>query len=215
AGDILNVFQLDSEHIAFYLLDVVGKGVPAALLSVTLSRFLSPLAGSSLLESADSPGNFPSPSELATELNKRFPMDDDNQQNFTLLYGYYNPRTRELSFVSAGHPGPLYIPAEGQPEILDCDGFPVGIFPEPDYVDHTLVLQPGDRIVLYSDGLLDAENPHGAYFEKKGLLDWADQEHESLQDEMTTLHDRVTSFCNGHSQTDDISVLAMRVRQEP
>jgi sigma-B regulation protein RsbU (phosphoserine phosphatase) len=108
----------------------------------------------------------------------------------------------------------LYIPANGDPQIIDCEGFPVGILPDPDYVDHTLVLQPGDRIVLYSDGLLDAENPQGDYFEKRGLLDWADQEHDSLQDEIATLHDRVTSFCEGHSQTDDISVLALRVRHD-
>ena len=210
AGDMFNVFRLDSENIAFYLLDVVGHGVPAALLSVTLSRLLSPQSGSSLLFSSEPHGSrLLSPSELATELNKRFPMSERNEQNFTLLYGYFNIQSRQFRYVCAGHPGPVYTPLNDRPEILDTPGYPIGIADEPDYIDQTLTLSPGDRIILYSDGLLDAQNRSGAFFGKEGLVDCVAQRHGSLRDEVRCLHDRVVNWCDGQSPKDDISVLAM------
>lgn len=215
AGDIFNVFQLDDQNIAFYLLDVVGHGVPAALLSVTLSRFLSLQAGSSLLFSSDSKENrLLSPSELATELNKRFPMDERNEQNFTLLYGYFNLQTRQFRYVCAGHPGPVFMPANDAPEILDTPGFPIGFADEPDYVDQALSLSPGDRIILYSDGLLDAENPKGEFFGKEGLMECVAERHDSLHDEVRSLQDSVVGWCAGQSPNDDISVLAMSLLED-
>jgi sigma-B regulation protein RsbU (phosphoserine phosphatase) len=207
AGDIFNVFQLDREHIAFYMLDVVGHGVPAALLSVTLSRFLSSLAGSS-------DHRLLSPDELATELNRRFPMNERNEQYFTLLYGCLHLETRVLRYVSAGHPGPVHMPVDGAARILEVAGYPIGIVEEPGYVEHCLSLSPGDRIFLYSDGLLDAENPMGACFGKEGLMDCIAQRRDSLHDQVRLLEERVGSWCDGQSPKDDISVLAMSLLQD-
>ncbi len=210
AGDIFNVFQVDQQNIVFYLLDVVGHGVPAALLSVTLSRLLSPLTGSSLLFTSDSTGRrLLSPSELATELNKRFPMSDDNGQYFTLLFGCLNVQTSQCRFVSAGHPGPVYLPVNDAPEFLDTSGYPIGIVEQPGYVDHAVSLSPGDRLILYSDGLLDAENPSGSFFGKEGLLESVTDRHHSLDDVIRSLRHRVVSWCDGQSAMDDISVLAL------
>jgi sigma-B regulation protein RsbU (phosphoserine phosphatase) len=215
AGDIFNLFQVDQENIVFYLLDVVGHGVSSALLSVTLSRLLSPLTGSSMLFASDSTEHrLLSPSELATELNKRFPMSDDGGQYFTLLLGSLNLETRQCRFVSAGHPGPVYMPVNDTPEILDASGFPIGIVEEPGYVDQTVSLSPGDRLILYSDGLLDAEDPSGSFFGKEGLMESVTDHHHSLEEAIESLRHRVVSWCDGQSANDDISVLAVSLLED-
>ncbi|MCB9089082.1 MAG: response regulator [Calditrichae bacterium] len=108
AGDILNIFNLSDHEIGFYVLDVSGHGVPAALLSVTLSRLLSPvLDDASLLKSQIShpPGyEITPPEKVANQLNKRFQIDLESGQFFTMLYGIINTRTREMRYVSCGHP---------------------------------------------------------------------------------------------------------------
>jgi len=210
AGDIFNVFKLDDEHIVFYLLDVVGHGVPAALLSVTLSRIISPQYNEAGRPAADSLSyRLLSPREVATELNQRFPMSDEDGQNFTLLYGCLNVESKELRFVSAGHPGPVYIPANDKPRILEAYGFPIGIAVDPEYEDHRIHLSPGDRFLMYSDGLLDAENRDGSFFGTEGLLKCLDQRVDPLKETIRQLEERVMHWCDGKSPNDDISVLAM------
>lgn len=212
-GDIFNFFELDEQYIGFYLLDVVGHGVPAALLSVTLSRLLLPVAGtSSVLFSSDASGRRPKrPSELANELNKLFQISESNEQYFTLLFGTMNRDTKELRYVSAGHPGPVYVPVDGCPQFLDVPGFPIGVQEEPDYEDERIVLKHGDRILVYSDGLLDAQNYQGQFFGKQGLLECVAEQQGSLQKSVRKLEERLMSWCEGHEPDDDISLLALSV----
>ncbi len=107
AGDILNIFQLDQDHWGFYILDVSGHGVAAALLSVTLHRVLSPVpTPTSLLTRAKDGGStheILSPAEVCRRLNGLFPMDPVTRQYFTLVYGVLYLKAREVRYVSAGH----------------------------------------------------------------------------------------------------------------
>lgn len=215
AGDIFNVFMIDQNHIAFYLLDVVGHGVPAALLSVTLSRFISPLTGPSILSPEGPTGNhILSPSGMATALNNRFPMDSNNEQYFTLFYGCLNLPTREMQYVAAGHPGPLVVPANDAPRIIEVEGYPIGLVDEPDYIDQCLTLKPGDRVMLYSDGLVDCQNPQGQHFGESQLIQSVDSRYVSLDQDVASLQSRIATWCDGRAPDDDISLLAMRLAGE-
>lgn len=213
AGDIFDVFKLDDSHVGFYLLDVSGHGVPAALLSVTLSRILSPLSGGSsvLFSNGVEQDQLNSPSMVATELNERFQMNDDYAQYFTMLFCVLNTDTNELSFVSAGHPGPVYIPRDGKPRILEAGGFPVGIDDTPEYTDEKIKLRPGDRIILYSDGLMDIESPTNGFYGSSNLVEFSHGSHQSIDAMMTELDAQLMSWCEG-SHFDDISVLAMEMK---
>ena len=212
AGDIFNVISLSEELLGIYVLDVVGHGVPAALLSVTLSRFLSPTAGnSSVLFSSAPDGKRPlTPAELATELNRQFPMHDSGQF-FTLLFGYYDTRTRELRYVSAGHPGPVHIPAAGPPQYLRTEGFPIGVSDQPAYREECLTLAAGDHILFYSDGLSEAENAAGEYFGVERIQQCLAQRPHNVEQAIDCLVQGITGWCGGERQKDDISILAMAV----
>ncbi len=212
AGDIFNAFQLDSDHIGFYLLDVVGHGVPAALLSVTLSRFLTPSADPSSDPFLSAANHLLLPSEVASELNRRFPMSDhSSSQFFTFLFGTLNIRSKELCYVSAGHHAPVYIPVGGEPRLLNAtaNGLPIGIQEDEVFRNERLQLSAGDCIVLYSDGLVEAQDPRGELFGESRLVQCLGASRQSVDSNMNALEQRILNWCDGKPPTDDISVLAV------
>ena len=142
-----------------YVLDVVGHGIAAALLSVAVSRVLSPAPNSFLLRPRDDgPGySLRPPAEVGNELNRRFPWDRATEQFFTLVYGVLDVRTREFRFICAGHPPPIHTRAGSDAlSVLNGPaGVPIGVA-EADYVEQSVCLQPGDRLYCYSDGVSEA-----------------------------------------------------------
>jgi sigma-B regulation protein RsbU (phosphoserine phosphatase) len=220
AGDILDVFRIDDRRAGLYLLDVSGHGVPAALLSVAVSRVLSPRWEGSLLFSAagpapggspDGPGLLP-PAAVASRLNTRFPMDGARQY-FTFLYGIMDLEAREFRFVSAGHPGPIRVSREGRPQPLDGSGLPIGWFPDAVYQEQSVRLSPGDRLYLFSDGIPEA--PGGAGGEAFGLerVSRALEQGRGvgLAASLEDLLGEIQEWCRGGRPADDLSLLALEV----
>ena len=113
AGDGLNVIPLGNGNVGLYILDVSGHGVASALLSVTLSRLLSPPSEpSSILtrgEVVRDRFDITPPAEVASHLNRLFPFDPVTEQFATLVYGILNVATGRFCYVSAGHPGPVHL----------------------------------------------------------------------------------------------------------
>jgi sigma-B regulation protein RsbU (phosphoserine phosphatase) len=216
AGDTLGVVPLDDRYLEFYVIDVSGHGLPAALLSVTLNHWLSPTAdrlglfagarGSALRNGV------PSPAEVADKLNKQFPFDSKTGQYFTLIYGLLDTKTREFRFVTAGHPLPIHVPRDGEPVVQPSDGFPIGIVPTPRYQEKIVKLKAGDRIYLYSDGLIDAVNtgqePLGLDRLRRAL---SSTRGGSIQDSVSGLIRQVKNWSEGTRIEDDVSVLAFEV----
>ena len=214
AGDIFNVFLLDEKEVGLYLLDVSGHGVVAALLSVVLSRILSPAPSPpSVLKqcSAGSEDRLLPPAEVAERLNRQFPMDPVTRQYFTLLYGMLNPETREFRYVSAGHPGPVYLSGTAEPVILEVSGFPIGFFEGVHYEEHSVAMKPGDRLYLYSDGVTEALNRKGQEFGKERLIRALDQSRSGpLKESVASLLETIEECCDARLE-DDISVLAIEI----
>ena len=220
AGDILNVFRLDDDHVGMYVLDVVGHGVAAALLSVAVSRLLSPTPNSFLVRPCEgSPGyRLLPPSEVAAQLNRRFPWDPATEQFFTLLYGVLNLRTREWRFVSAGHPGPIYLARNSEtPRILrGLEGVPIGVGKEETYQEQVLILQPGDRLYLYSDGISEAMNGEGKPFDTQRLLDALMRSRGGpLAESLAALWQAVETWRKSSALDDDASLVAVEIADRP
>lgn len=205
AGDTLNVFQLDEEHVAFYLADVSGHGVPAALLSVTVSRVLSPA-----FQSAD---QLLRPAELARRVNGRFLADDDNIQTqyFTLLYGVLDVAARTLHHVCAGHCPPIHLPVTGEAAQLEGSNPPIGWLPEAEYETQSTTLQPGDRLYVHSDGLVEAPSPDGEQFGESRLIRTLREcRTVPLAASLSHVREEVETWCN-RSRQDDVSMVALEV----
>jgi sigma-B regulation protein RsbU (phosphoserine phosphatase) len=219
AGDTLNVFYLDEEYIGLYLLDVSGHGVPAALLSVSLSRDLNPsLDQSDLLKEPipEAPGyRLISPEDVADRLNQRFPLDLNTGQYFTIQYGHLNIKSGVFKFFSAGHPPMIHIKKDGSSEVLLVRSTPIGFLAGPDkiYKERTLELAAGDRLYLYSDGIIEAINPEREQFGVKRL-----RNHLSklttipLADTLDQLNREIAQWTAGQGCGDDLSLLALEIK---
>ncbi len=210
AGDTLNVFPLDPNHLGLYLLDVTGHGVPAALLSVHLSLMLSPTRdSSSLLVRADGPiqGCPVPPAEVVSSLNRRF-VDHHTERFLTLFYGVLNRESGELSYTSAGHPGPAHLSSDSSWQMLPPSGLPIGL-EDRAYQEHLLRLKSGDRLYLFSDGVTEATSPDGQMYGPKRLVEvLLKYQSAPLKASLAALLGDVETW-SGRQLSDDLSVLAL------
>ena len=205
AGDTLNVFALDEDHVGLYLLDVAGHGVPAALLSVHLSLTLSPRDSMSVLVRPGDGAPVP-PAEAVGALNRRFAWAL-TERYFTLFYGVLNRHTGEMRYASAGHPGPAHVTAGGC-RLLPPSGPPVGVL-EVEYKEHVLRLEAGDRLYIYSDGVTEAGSGTGSMYGKARLTELLLRERGAgLAESLATLLADVEAWCGGRAG-DDVSALAV------
>ncbi len=156
-GDSFGHHEIDDDHIALYLLDVCGHGVGAALLSVTVINVLR----STALANTD----FRDPGAVLSALNDAFPMERQNNMYFTIWYAVYERSTGNLVYSSAGHPPSILLRgAAGEPaeaHRLETGGIALGTFPGVKYRCSSFTVEPGDRLLLLSDGTFEVEKPGG------------------------------------------------------
>jgi phosphoserine phosphatase RsbU/P len=219
AGDGLNIVPLGDGRVGLYVLDVSGHGVAAALLSVTLSRLLSPPPepSSILTRGGDGPGQLgvTPPAEVAARLNRLFPFDPATEQFATLVYGVLDAATGEFRYVSAGHPGPVHLPAGGDPVILASQGSLIGLA-EDAYEERSVRLGAGDRLYLYSDGVPEATDPAGKQFGDAQLLGTIGRgRSEPLREGVESLLGEVARWHGSGRPHDDVSILAVEASIAP
>ncbi len=216
AGDFLNFFPLDERHIAAFVVDVSGHGVASSLLSVTIGRLLTPqVSASSLLVQADPQTNQPRivpPAEVASELNRRFPMEEQNDLYFTMVYGVLDLDSLEFRFVSAGHEPVYHLRPGKTPHEVEHYGTPIGWLPDEEYDECVLQLQSGDRLFLYSDGVPEAMDEHMKQFGKQQLSEIIELgQTQPLGDSVSLLLDSVQRWCRTNGLRDDVSILGLEV----
>jgi serine phosphatase RsbU (regulator of sigma subunit) len=214
AGDSLDIVRINDNLIALYLLDVSGHGVPAALLSVTVTRSLHPRTGgaASLVAGPGANPDAVDPAQVVSRLNTLYPMASNGDHYFTMIYGLLDIRTRRLRFTVAGHPAPIMVRRESRPERLDISGFPVGMIPNAEYEETVIDLQPGDRLYLHSDGLTEEVNAQNEEFGDERLLTvLADSRALGLNSTLESLVQEVVAWRGEEHLKDDVSILAVSV----
>ncbi|MEZ4387197.1 MAG: SpoIIE family protein phosphatase [Candidatus Krumholzibacteriia bacterium] len=216
AGDGLNVLRLDEHHVGLYILDVCGHGVPAALLSASLYRWLSPLPEDSILfeAAAESPTGFApkAPAAVATTLNRLYGAGPETGKFFTILYGVLDLRDRTFRYVTAGHPPPVRITSAGTRICPLTRGLPIGVLPEWQYRDRTVRLRPGERLLLYTDGAFEAIDEHDQEMGERQLLDGLVELHHLAPDEcLAEAIRRIEAWCPGDQPQDDVTLLTVDV----
>jgi sigma-B regulation protein RsbU (phosphoserine phosphatase) len=209
AGDAVGVVGLPHGHVGLYLLDVSGHGVGAALLSFTLNHMLAPTAEGALLseDTGQGPGAV-APSRVAERLNRQFPMDR-TRQYFTLVYGVYDPAHSRFGYVMAGHPAPIALPRSGPAAPLQGRGLPIGMIADATFDDEAVILEPGDRLYFYTDGVIEALNASEQEFGHVRLLAEIERLRcRPLRDGLDVIAEAIVSWSGGHLG-DDVSLLAI------
>lgn len=156
AGDVYDYRWIDDDHLIAYLLDVSGHGIQAALMSVSVHNLLrsGSLSGSVLRQ----------PARVLAELNESFAMENHAGNYLTMWFGVYEASSRTLSYSSGGHPPALLLAAARAAESvtpLAIGGMPVGMFSDSEYSCATVHVNPGDALLLYSDGAYEMSGPDG------------------------------------------------------
>ena len=198
-GDFYEFLELDDGRVSFAVGDATGKGVPAAFVMSATCALLGGVATSS-----GSP-----PGEVLARVNEAVLTRIPPNMFVTCFYAILEPQSRHLSYANAGHDLP-YLHRNGAAEELRARGMPLGLMPKMSYEEKEVILEAGDSVLLYSDGLVEAHNPEGEMFGFPRLRELMAEygEERSLGD---LLLEELYSFVGeGWEQEDDITLLTLQ-----
>jgi phosphoserine phosphatase RsbU/P len=158
-GDYFDILPLDEKTLGLCIADVAGKGMPAALL---MSNLQAAVRGLSSLTVA--------PDQLCSRLNSIVYRNTESDRFITFFYAHLEGLTRRLEYVNAGHNPPFVVRSDGSHERLREGGTVLGVFASRDYEMGSVHLSPGDRVILFTDGVTEACNAAGEEFGEARLL---------------------------------------------
>jgi HAMP domain-containing protein len=193
-GDLYDFFSLGENEIGVLCADVSGKGIPAALMMANLQALARARVSAT------------PPAEFVKLLNKQLAGKFGDNRYTTLFWGEYNIHTGVLTYVNAGNPAPILIRPGGEIERLDADGFPVGMFDYAEYSPQSVTLRPGTRLVIFTDGLTDAQNVAAEEFGEDRLIERC----RSAADASAVIH-AVAEWSAGAEQFDDTTVIVVDI----
>lgn len=210
SGDNFNYFQVD-DWIVFYVLDVTGHGIPASMLSFAISRMINSdkIPVNPVLNNLDGKYTARSPGEVLQELNKIFMTKDQDTQFFSLSYGVIYLNDYKFLISNAANRQPILIRNE-EIEVFNLKGLPLGFMPESKYSEVEHDIKKGDKIILYSDGVIELNNPDGEMFGENRFYEFL--RNNSKQDSSTLLNSlksEINSWSGIDDYNDDITVLCI------
>ncbi len=169
-GDIFNVFYLDESHAGFYMADVSGHGVPSALVAFSLSQMLHPHINSTTKRRISGPPGYEivPPSGVLDTLDKEYPIERFDMY-FTIVYLIIDIRHGTLVYSNGAHPYPVIIRSDGEIEILEKGGTLIGLGGILPFEEGESTLRKGDKLVVYTDGLVGLKDNAGEFFGEERL----------------------------------------------
>lgn len=204
-GDLYDFFLLDDEHLFFSVGDVSGKGVPAALFMAVSKTLVKGIAEQDM-----------DPALILAKVNKELCQDNEAMLFVTMFCGILNFSTGEVVYSNAGHNPPLVIPARGEIEWLSLPhGFFLGIMEDGEYENRTLSLAPGDKLLIYTDGVTEAMDEELHLYSNERLQAEAERlrlvSPEALD---ASVMASVRAFAGDAPQADDITILTLEYKGE-
>ncbi|SNS33737.1 sigma-B regulation protein RsbU (phosphoserine phosphatase) [Noviherbaspirillum humi] len=170
-GDSFDYFPIDGRYTCFYVVDVAGHGVSAAMLAFNTRNQIRSAVGqiAALLTQPGSDIGAVAAASV-TEFNRRFMQMNETSLYFTIIFGILDAESGRVALVQAGHPAPLYFhPGRRSMEPIGEGGLPIGFLDEVEYEANVLQLEPGSRLYLYSDGVTECANGAGELFGRERM----------------------------------------------
>lgn len=203
-GDFFNFHCPDHERLGLYMLDVCGHGVSAAFMATTASQFLLSRQG---IMGRD--GGVRAPAKVLNSLEDAFPFERFGSY-MTIVCATLELGEGRFTYACAGHPPPILIEADGSVAPLSHHGPIIGLGAGPGFTEDEILLRNGDRLVLYTDGILDARNPEGDFFGEERLIEaLTGPGQPSVQEAADAVWDAVQSFGRRRRPEDDVSILVL------
>jgi len=200
-GDFYDFFKYDDDHLAFFIGDVAGKGMPAAIYMAVCRTMLKAI-GSEVFD----------PAECIFKVNNMLIPESDISTFVTVFYGMLNLKTGVLSYCNGGHNLPYIQKQDGTViELEDVGGLLLGKFEDAPYQTGEVVLSEEDTIITFTDGVTEAENEDESFFDEERVIEYLKKNSgKSLNSQVKGLFLEVMKFSGAAIQSDDITVLSVR-----
>ena len=200
-GDFFDVQILRNGKIGLAIADVSDKGMPAALFMMS-SRMLLKGAGQ----------RFENPGEALEEVNNLLDAENEAAMFVTLFYAIYDTNTSVFHYANGGHNEPIVVHPDGSTTVIPpTGGTALGIIPEIPYKENSIKLEPGDTVILYTDGITEAFNAEGELFGLDQLCEiFRDRQPQNAEDASEIVFDAVNKFAGDEPQSDDQACLVFR-----
>ncbi len=205
AGDSFNWTPLPGEGFGAYMIDVGGVGVPSVMVSVLVSELMRPEQGVTI----DEGEGWRPPTQVLQALEEALSLDVYDLF-ITMVYVVLDRKNCRGWFANAGHPYPVLIPNSAPPRFLEKGGPLLGMSLVNEIEDGTFPWEPGDRLLLFSDGLIDWRSPYRDFFGRGRLLDFLEGNTHLRGSELTRgIIDEARHFSHGLSSHDDVTLFLL------
>jgi phosphoserine phosphatase RsbU/P len=201
-GDYYNVARLSEHDTAVCIADIAGKGLPAALLMSSLQAALKPLMWQKL-----------APRELCHRLNRILCDVTPVGKFISLFYAVLDSANHRLTYCNCGHNPPLLVRADGSTTELEAAGAVLGQFPQWSYEQSELQMQAGDKLLIFTDGLVEACNANDEFFGEQTLIDIARENLNSGAEDLMERLIRAASLHTAQHFQDDASLIVLKARE--
>lgn len=204
SGDYYDWVQIQDDQIGIVIADVSGKGVPAALLMAFLRASL---------RAASHIGYAPQIS--MSKVNFLLWESIERNQFVTAFYGILDATNRTLAYSNAGHNPPLLLDAKGEAHFEERGGVPLGMFRDSRYYEYYATIDPGQTLVLYTDGVTEATNPAGVEYGRDRLVEAARRSRDlPARDMIEFIHRDLTQWTDGRGATDDVTFFIVKALEK-
>lgn len=218
-GDLVGFFPISATRVGLYGIDVSGHGISSALMTARLAGYLSAVTPDQNLALRRMPdGSFvpKPPSETIAALNQLILNEMETEHYFTLLMADVDLAEGKVIMAQAGHPYPALQRATGQVEIIGHGGLPVGLIDGAEYEDFEILMAPGDRLMVYSDGVVECAAPDGALLDDHGLAQILRELRQTKG--MACLESlvwKLVEFAQTDDFSDDVSAVLLEFKPSP
>lgn len=203
-GDLYDFLPYDDERIGIAMGDVSGKAAPAALYAALISGIMRAATSQAL-----------SPAAMLKQLNDSLQERKMDAQYVTMVFAVWNDDKQTLQIANAGAVQPLFCRG-GQVETVQAEGFPLGMFKDVSYEEFTLSTRPGDAVIFFSDGIVDAVNDKEEMFGDARLTALVNSHIKSTAQEMVdAIYQELSTFQGGVDRFDDETVVVLKVLPGP
>ena len=199
-GDYFDFIKIDNSRFAFCLGDVSGKGLPAAMLMANLQ---ATIRGQVLVD--------PNPGECLGKSNKLLFRSTDSYKFVTLFFGILNFKTHKICFSNAGHNRPVFLKKKQDPTFLKSAGIALSFLEDHSYQEATISMDPGDVLLVYSDGITEAMNVNHEEFSEELLISVIQENFDSNVETLNqAILAAVKKHIGDHQQSDDMTLLTIK-----
>ena len=225
SGDYYDFLPVGPNAVGLAVGDISGKGISAALMMATVHAFvrahtmveqMPALASEQGSAAPFTPGEntvcCPSPGVVLALLNQQLYRSTPAQKYATMFLGFYDQQTRRLTYSNAGHLPPIVMRPNGTTCLLDVGGTVVGLFGDMLYSEGSVILNPGDIVVAYSDGITEPENDFGDFGEERLIQIVRENRDLPLPRISDAIMAAVVDWIGGEEQPDDMTVVLARAR---